>query len=97
LGNWVTHGLFVGHVAKISPKFPPTLDGAYEEFREYQRLRGLTIYEPKTQDIGNGHGKIATYRSSSVLQAGESGWVAVVKDHGEGYYYLSMFYPSNED
>jgi len=32
-----------------------------------------------------------------VFKSGESGWVAVVKDRSEGYYYLLMFYPSNDD
>ena len=97
MANWVTHGFFVGHVVKIDNKFPQTLDGAYDHFRELQNLRGLTIGEAKTQAIGNGEGKIATYTSPSVLRAGESGWIAVVKDKNGGYYWLSMFYPSNDD
>lgn len=95
LASWVTHGVFVGHVRKFD--HPQTLDGAYDLFANVQRQRGLVIGADKLTQAGNGQAKIATYTSPSVLQAGESGWIVVVKDKGEGYYWLMMFYPSNDD
>lgn len=97
LANWFTHGFFFVHVLKIADKFPPTLEGAYDQFSSYERLRGLVIANPQIQALGDGSGKVAVYRGPSIFQAGESGWVAVVKDKGAGYYYLLMFYPSNDD
>jgi hypothetical protein len=97
LANWVTHGLFIGHVLKTADTFPSTLDGAYDQFSAYERQRGLVISEARTQAIGDSHGKLAAYTSPSVFEAGESGWLAVVKDKGAGYYYIQMFYPSNDD
>ena len=47
--------------------------------------------------LGDSQGKIASYSSPSVFSAGESGWVAAVKDKSEGYYYLLMFYPTDDD
>ncbi len=55
------------------------------------------IADVGTQTLGDSRGKLATYTSPSVFKSGESGWVAVVKDKNEGYYYLLMFYPSNDD
>lgn len=97
LANWVTHGLFLVHVLKMGDKFPQTLDGAYDQVSRYERLRGLVIADVGTQTLGDSRGKLATYTSPSVFKSGESGWVAVVKDKNEGYYYLLMFYPSNDD
>lgn len=98
VGNWVTNGLFVGHVLKMSDNFPQTLEGAYDQFSANQRLRGFVISDyPKTQTLGNSSGRIAAYTAPSVFKAAEDGWVAVVKDKGKGYYYLLMFYPSNDD
>jgi len=97
LANWVTHGLFLVHVLKMNDKFPQTLDGAYDQFSAYESLRGLVIANARTQTVGDSPGKLATYTSPSVFKSGESGWVAVVKDKSEGYYYLLMFYPSNDD
>lgn len=96
LASWVTHGCFTGHVTKFSSS-PQTMDGAYELFVKSQRQRGLVIGSDKITQIGKSQAKIATYTSSSVLEAGESGWIAVVKDKGEGYYWVMMFYPSNDD
>lgn len=96
LASWVTHGCFTGHVTKFSSS-PQTLDGAYKLFVRSQRQRGLVIGSDKVTQVGNSQAKIATYKSSSVLDAGESGWIAVVKDQGEGYYWVMMFYPSNDD
>lgn len=75
LASWVTHGLFLGHVSKIADKFPQTLDGAYAQFSEHERLRGLVIADARTQTLGDSQGKIAAYTSPSVLRAGESGWI----------------------
>jgi hypothetical protein len=97
LANWVTHGLFLGHVVKIADKFPQTLDGAYDQFSTYERLNGLTITDVRMQMVGDSQGKLGIYKGPSVFFAGESGWLAVVKDKTEGYYYLLMFYPSNDD
>ncbi len=97
LANWVTHGLFLVHVLKMGDKFPKTLEGAYDQFSAYERLNGLVIADAQTQTLGDSHGKLASYTSPSVFKSGESGWVAVVKDRSEGYYYLLMFYPSNDD
>lgn len=97
LANWVADGLFLVHVLKMGDNFPQTLDGAYDQFSAYQRLRGLVIADARTQSLGDSRGKLATYTSPSVFKAGESGWVAVVKDKSEGYYFLLMFYPSNDD
>jgi len=96
LSSWVTHGFFTGHVPKFSPT-PQNVDEAYDLFIKFQRLRGLVIGADKLTQVGNTQGKIATYTSPSVLDAGESGWIAIVKDKGEGYYWLMMFYPSNEN
>jgi len=89
--------LFLVHVLKMNDKFPQTLDGAYDQFSAYESLRGLVIANARTQTVGDSPGKLATYTSPSVFKSGESGWVAVVKDKSEGYYYLLMFYPSNDD
>lgn len=98
LASWVTHGFFVGHVIKMPSMFPETLDGAYDQFVSIQRQRGLVINDAKVAvTVGDSQGKIATYTSPSVLSAGESGWIAVVKDKSDGYYWLMMFYPSNDD
>jgi hypothetical protein len=97
LGNWTTHGFFLIHVLKMSNKYPQTLDGAYEQFSTFEHQRGLTLTEAKGWTSRNVQGKIATYTSASVLDAGESGWVVVAKDKGEGYYCVMMFYPSNDD
>ncbi len=101
LGPWVTNGFFVGHVSKMSSKFPQTLDGAYDQFSTFQRQRGLVIANAvsKTMSvpIGDSQGHMASYTSPSPFSAGESGWLAVVKDKGEGYYWLLMFYASNDD
>jgi len=101
LGPWVTHGFFVGHVAKMSPKLPQTLDGAYDQFSTFQRQRGLvisdTVSKTASVPVGDSQGHIAAYTSPSPFTAGESGWMAVVKDKSDGYYWLLMFYPSNDD
>ena len=46
----------------------------------------------------------ATMRGRSQLtlhlgsfNAGEGGWIVVVKDKSGGYYWVSMFYPANDD
>jgi hypothetical protein len=97
LANWVTHGFFVGHVLKMSEKFPQTLDGAYDYLTKSERERGLVIADARTLILGSSQGKMASYSSPSVFSAGENGWVAVVKDKAEGYYYVLMFYPSTDD
>ena len=98
LSSWVTHGLFVGHVGKASSQVPATLDGAYEQFASVQRQRGFVLTSPATTPLGDSAGKMATYTSSSIFKAGESGWIAVVKDKSDdGYYWIEMFYPSNDD
>jgi hypothetical protein len=96
LASWVTHGLFTGHVTKSSPN-PQTLDAAYDLFMKVQRQRGLVVGADKLTTVGNTQGKIASYTSPSVLDSGESGWIAVVKDKAQGYYWVMMFYPSNDD
>jgi hypothetical protein len=96
LASWVTHGFFVGHITKFASS-PQTLEGAYDLFMKSQRQRGLVIGTDKALQVGNTPAKIATYTSSSVLEAGESGWIVVAKDKGEGYYWVMMFYPSNDD
>lgn len=98
LASWITHGFIVGHVAKMPSDFPRTLDGAFNQFSAIQRLRGLAVVDSqKVIPIGSSQGRFATYTSTSVLSAGESGWILVVKDKGEGYYWLLMFYPGNDD
>jgi hypothetical protein len=98
LASWVTHGVFVGHVTKMSSKFPQTLDGACDQFTTFERQRGLVVTDAKTVvPVGDSQGKIATYTSPSVFNAGESGRIVVVKDKSDGYYWVLMFYPSNDD
>ncbi len=94
LASWITHGFFVGHVASNSQ----TLDGAYDLFTEQQRQRGLVIgTDVKAFQVDGAQAKIVTYTSPSVLSAGENGWIVVVKDKSEGYYWMMMFYPSSDD
>lgn len=96
LASWVTHGFFVGHIAKSSSE-SQTLDGAYDSFVGIQRQRGLAISSSRIIQVGTDQGKIATYTSPSVLGAGETGSIVVVKDKTEGYYWVMMFFPSNDD
>jgi len=98
LGSWVTHGFFTGHVTVMSSQVPQTLDGAYDLFIAFQRQRGLVITDAKSAlPVGDSQGKIATYTSLSPFSAGESGWIVVVKDKSNGYYWILMFYPSNDN
>lgn len=98
LASWITHGFFIGHVSKMSSKFPQTLDGAYDQFTTFERQRGLVVTDAKTAvPVGDSQGKIAIYTSPSVFNAVESGWIVVVKDKSDGYYWVLMFYPSNDD
>ena len=98
LGTWVTHGFFIGHATKMASNFPQTLEGAYDQFATVQRQRGLVITDAKTiAQVGDAQAKVGRYTSSSVLTAGESGWISVVKDKNDGFYWVIMFYPSNDD
>jgi PsbP-like protein len=97
LASWLTHGMFVGHISKFS-KYPQTLDGAFEQFSALgKQLMAMAITNPKPMQVGGCQGKIAAYTAPSVLTAGESGWVIVIKDNGDGYYWIMMFHPSNDD
>ena len=86
-----------GHVPKIPDNFPQTLDGAYDQFSAHERLRGLLIGNARTEILGDRQGRVASYTSASVFKAGESGWIAVVRDKSQGYFFLLMFCPSNDD
>lgn len=97
LGTWVTHGFFVGRVTKMSSNFPQTLDGAYEQCSKSFQNRGFVLTAPKTMPIGDHQGQIAAYSQPSPFTAGERGWLVVVKDRNEGYYWVVLFFPSNED
>jgi hypothetical protein len=98
LASWITHGVLIGHVTKMSSKFPQTLDGAYDQFTTFQRQRGFVVTDPKTVvSVGDSQGKIALYTSPSVFNAGEYGWIVVVKDKSDGYYWVLMFCPANDD
>jgi hypothetical protein len=98
LASWVTNGFFTGHATTMSSKFPNTLDGAYDQFITLQKQRGLVVTDPnRIVPVGDAQGKIATYTASSPFRAGESGWIVVVKDKSNGYYWMLMFYPSNDD
>lgn len=97
LASWLTHGMLVGHVPQFSQS-PQTLDGAFDHFSSIgKQLLDMTISTPKLTQFGDLQGDISTYTAPSVLSAGESGWLLVVKDNGEGYYWMMMFYPSNDD
>lgn len=98
LASWVTHGFFVGRVTKMPSGFPPTLDGAFDQFTKFEKQRGLAITDAKSvAPVGDSLGRIVTYTSPSVLNAGEVGWIALVKDKNDGYYWIVMFYPQNDD
>jgi hypothetical protein len=78
--------------------FPPTLDGAFDQFTKFEKQRGLAITDAKSvAPVGDSLGRIVTYTSPSVLNAGEVGWIALVKDKNDGYYWIVMFYPQNDD
>jgi hypothetical protein len=98
LGSWVTHGMFVGHIPKFA-KYPQTLDGAFDQFSVFGRqFMGMTVATAKSLTLRDGYqGKVARYTAPSVLNAGESGWLIIVKDKADGYYWAMLFYPSNDD
>jgi hypothetical protein len=97
LGSWVTRGFFVGHYSKYSSEYPQTQDGASDLFLMLERQKGLTVATPKTAAIGDSQDRIATYTSPSVLNSEESGWLIVVKDKNEGFYWIELFWLSNDD
>jgi hypothetical protein len=85
-------------VTKMFFKFPQTLNGAYDQLTTFERQRGLVVTDARTVvPVGDSQGKIATYTAPSVLNAGESGWIVAVKDKSDGYYWVLMFYPTNDD
>jgi hypothetical protein len=98
LSTWVTHGFFIGHVNKMSTS-SQTLEGAYKEFATIQRERGLVIDNTKTavMTVGDTQGKLTTFSQPTPFNFPENGWISVIKDKGAGYYWILMFYPSNDD
>jgi hypothetical protein len=97
LASWLTHGMIVGHVLQFS-QTTKTIDGAFDHFSALQeQTTGLQISNAKPIQVGGLTGKIASYTAPSILNVGESGWLVVAKDRGEGYYWVMLFYPSNDD
>jgi hypothetical protein len=97
LGSWVTHGFFVGHINKYAG-CPQTLDGAFDCFATVQRDRGLAINsDAKLLQVGQAQSRSAAYTSPSIFVPGETGWLFVVKDKAEGYYWMTMFAPTGEN
>lgn len=97
LGSWLTHGFNVGHIGQMSGG-PDTLDGAFDQFTTLEKQNaGVSISQTENGvPVGDSVGKVAQYTSPSVLRTGESGWIAIVKDRGNGYYWIMMYYPSND-
>lgn len=97
LGSWVTHGFFVGHVKGQSPGSIQAQSGAWNQFSSLAKQRGFAVGDAKDAPVGDRNGVIATYTQPSVFNAPENGWLVVVKDRSEGYYWIVFFYPSNDD
>jgi hypothetical protein len=93
--SWYTHGFFVGHAEKLSSS---TTDQAFAALTaKFHQASGLTMDgDPKPITVGGQEGLMGVYQAPSPFPSGERGYMVVVRDKGNGYFWFLMFQPRTE-